>query len=39
VKRLSVLTDSTSTPNSFSFGYLTATADNSVGQTKVKSPG
>jgi hypothetical protein len=34
-----VLTDSTTTPRAFNSLYLTATADNSVGQTKVKSPG
>lgn len=37
--RLSVLSANTSTPNAWSSPYLTATAVNSVGQTKVKSPG
>jgi hypothetical protein len=39
VKRLSTLTDRDCTPNSFNSFSVAATAANSVGQTKVKSPG
>jgi hypothetical protein len=38
-KTLSTLTESTSTPSVLISSYLAATAVNSVGQTKVKSPG
>ena len=38
-KWLSTLTERTSTPSACSSGYLSATADTSVAQTKVKSPG
>ena len=38
-KWLSTLTEKTSTPRSRSSWYLSATADTSVAQTKVKSPG
>jgi hypothetical protein len=39
VKRLSVLHARTWTPSFSNSAALPATADNSVGQTKVKSPG
>ncbi len=39
LKWVSVLMEMTSTPSFFSSSYLSATADSSVGQTKVKSPG